>query len=455
MTITTNIFDEQQKLFIEYLVSDDELFAKVRNVFDEKYFEKPLQPVVKFINEYFRKYHSTPPVDIIKASTGVELQKKSVDKDQFDFVANEIERFAQDQAMRIAFYESMDDINKSDLTPIFQRIAKVYTVCLDKDLGTELFRDPAKRLIAMQENIDSRSIGWKKLDEILDRVRRGELILFAAGSGGGKSVFLANIAVNHSRQGLNGVYFTLELKEELVSKRMDAIITGIPIGDIFNSIDSVCDTYRKIESEHGEITVKKLPQGATATDMRSYLMEYQLQFKRKPDFICVDYLDLMKPAEKIESSNRFDIDKAISEELRGLFEDYNVYGYTASQLNRDSVGTTQKTQGHIAGGISKINTADAVIAVSRSEEQIDRGEVEIQALKIRNAETVTKPVILYWNSTNLRISDDVQTTAPVKLTELGNKKDEVQDSDTAPSGSAPLTESINALRDIVSMSSRI
>ncbi len=51
---------------------------------------------------------------------------------------------------------------------------------------------------------------------------RGELNIFAGGSGSGKSLVMMNIALNWLSQGLSGVYITLELSEELTSLRKEA-----------------------------------------------------------------------------------------------------------------------------------------------------------------------------------------------------------------------------------------
>jgi KaiC/GvpD/RAD55 family RecA-like ATPase len=63
---------------------------------------------------------------------------------------------------------------------------------------------------------------------MLDRLlyggfNRGELKIFAGGSGSGKSLFMQNMAVNWAMQGLNGVFLTLELSEGLCAMRMDSV----------------------------------------------------------------------------------------------------------------------------------------------------------------------------------------------------------------------------------------
>ena len=56
--------------------------------------------------------------------------------------------------------------------------------------------------------------GWKALDDKLyGGINRGEITIFAGGSGAGKSLFMQNMSLNWAEAGLNCVYITLELSE--------------------------------------------------------------------------------------------------------------------------------------------------------------------------------------------------------------------------------------------------
>ena len=78
---------------------------------------------------------------------------------------------------------------------------------------------------------------------------RGELILFSAVTGGGKSVALQNITVNFAQNNMNVLYLTFELSEGLTAKRLDSMITNIPNVSIFRQIDKV-ETIVKQQERH-------------------------------------------------------------------------------------------------------------------------------------------------------------------------------------------------------------
>ncbi|MDC3911907.1 hypothetical protein KQE47_26620, partial [Raoultella planticola] len=75
-------------------------------------------------------------------------------------------------------------------------------------------------------NNGQNSTGWPTLDQKLyGGFNRGELQIFAGGSGSGKSLIMQNLAVNWVQNGLSGVYITLELSEGLCSMRIDSMMT--------------------------------------------------------------------------------------------------------------------------------------------------------------------------------------------------------------------------------------
>jgi len=90
----------------------------------------------------------------------------------------------------------------------------------------------------LRQEVDGISTGWKTFDDMVP-VGRGNLVYFSALSGMGKSVALQNLAVNYVNQGMNVVYITLELSPELVAKRVDAMMTGVPNASIFRNMEEV------------------------------------------------------------------------------------------------------------------------------------------------------------------------------------------------------------------------
>jgi hypothetical protein len=96
----------------------------------------------------------------------------------------------------------------------------------------------------------------------------------------------------------------------------------------------------------------------------------------------------------------------VSEELRNLAKELGILLVTASQLNRSAVEEVEFDHSHIAGGISKINTADNVFGIFTSRAMRERGVYQIQCMKSRSSTGVGQKIDLQYNIETMRITDD-------------------------------------------------
>jgi archaellum biogenesis ATPase FlaH len=274
-------------------------------------------------------------------------------------------------------------------------------------MGTDYFLDPRSRLLRIKDNNGQISTGWLSLDKLLyGGFNRGELNIFAGGSGSGKSLFMQNIAVNWVLQGLNGVYITLELSEELTGMRIDSMLTNVASKDIFRDIDNVEMKLSMIKRKSGELQIKYMPAQSNVNDIRAYLKELQIKSGVKLDFVMIDYLDLLMPVSaKVSPSDLFVKDKYVAEEVRNLAKELKMLLVTASQLNRAAVEEVEFDHSHISGGISKINTADNLFGIFTSRAMREHGRYQIQCMKTRSSSGVGQKVDLEFDIDSLRIRD--------------------------------------------------
>lgn len=222
----------------------------------------------------------------------------------------------------------------------------------------------------------------------------------------GKSLFLQNLAVNWIQGGLSGAYITLELNEGLTGMRIDSMVTGTSTREVFKDIDNVELKVKMYAKTYGKFQLKYLPAQSTINDVRSYCRELQIKTGNKLDFLCVDYLDLLMPVSvKVSAENLFVKDKYVAEELRNLAKELNVLMVTASQLNRGAVEEIEFDHSHIAGGISKINTADNVFGIFTSRSMREKGQYQIQLMKTRSSSGIGQKIELDFNVETLRITD--------------------------------------------------
>ena len=400
--------EDIQYLFLQFLISDSDLFARCQNIVRSEFFSRKFKSTVDLLVTHSKDYNALPTIDQINAVGGQNFETMvNITPEHQNWFMDEFETFCRHKALEQAIIESTDLLENKDYGSVEEKIKKAVQTGLVKDLGLEYFDNPKERLEWIKQQSGAVSTGWKGIDQKLyGGLNRGEITIFAGGSGAGKSLFLQNFGVNWSLSGLNVVYISLELSEQLISMRLDSMVSGYAAKEIMKNMDDVDLKVRMKGKGSGKFRVKYMPSGVTTNDIRAFLREYEIQAGIKVDCLLVDYLDLMMPISgKVSAENTFIKDKFVSEELRNLAAERNLLMVTASQLNRSAVEEIEFDHHHIAGGISKIQTADNVVGIFTSNAMRERGRYQIKFMKTRSSSGVGSKVDLKFNPDTLRIED--------------------------------------------------
>jgi archaellum biogenesis ATPase FlaH len=406
--MTKEYSPELQKLFLEMMLQDAQSYVRVQNIYNAENFDRSLREVAKFIKSHTDDHKAMPTAEQVKAVTGVDLKPvPDLTEDHYSWFMAEFEGFTRRNELERAILKSADLLEKGDYDPVEKLIKDAVQISLTKDMGTDYFLDPRARLLAIKSNNGQVSTGWPTLDKrLFGGMNRGELNIFAGGSGSGKSLFMQNIAINWCTQGLNGVFLTLELSEGLCAMRMDSMVANCSTKEVFKDLDTVEMKVKMVGKKSGALRIKYMPAQSNVNQIRSYLKELQVQTGLRVDFIMVDYLDLVMPVSaKVSPNDLFVKDKYVSEELRNLARELNILMITASQLNRGAVEEIEFDHSHIAGGLSKINTADNVFGIFTSRAMRERGRYQLQLMKTRSSSGVGMKVDLEFDLETLRITD--------------------------------------------------
>lgn len=398
---------EKQALLLSYLISSNDLFIKVSPILETKHWDTSLKSALGFIKEYFEKYKSAPTAEQLRAETGKDIVvRPSMTRPELEYAANELELFCKEKAIEHAIMSSPALLAEGKIGEIEKLIRDAITVGLQRNIGTDYFQDPELRLNRLSLNNKPTATGFIELDEHLGGgINRKEMIIFAAPPGVGKSLTMANLAKNLMKQSLHVVYITLELSEEIVAKRFDSMFSGIAQIDILKNITKTAIEIKKQAEKYGSLTIKRMPESTTnANHIRAYLKEFEITKGYLPDALVVDYMDLMCSNQSISAENQFIRDKFISEELRSIANEYNLMMITASQLNRGSQqleSMDDLSQAHIAGGISKVNTTDNLVAIMQNAAMKARSEMLFKLLKTRSSNGVGNQFMMAFNPSTL------------------------------------------------------
>ena len=460
MSEVKNYSPDLQKLFVQFMLTDPQLFTRVMGIIDERHFDRPNRDIVGYLINYSEEYSTMPSVEQIKAETGQEIELLEDIAKHSDWFVDEFETFCRHKAIERAIVNSADLLEEGKYGEVETTIKEAVQIGLARSLGTDYFDDPRKRLEMLKDNNGQITTGWKDLDDKLyGGINRGEVTIFAGGSGSGKSLFMQNMSLNWAEAGMNVVYLTLELSEELSAMRIDAMATDKSTRRIFKELDDVELKVKTIGKKSGMLRIKYMSSGSSINDVRAYLKELQIVTGKTVDCICIDYLDLLMPAtKKVNPGDLFIKDKYVTEEIRNFAMESQTVVVTASQLNRSAVEEIEFDHSHIAGGISKIQTADNVIGIFTSNAMRERGQYQLQLLKTRSSSGVGSKINLVFDRDSLRISDSdledddlavgSQDSQTSKVMDTLKRKNTVTDT---MSDSAIPPEKTNASRDLRAM----
>lgn len=407
--------EESQALYVNSLVSNVELFARVNGILKPEYFDPSASRAIKFMQEYFQEHRTVPAMPILRAATKFDTAEVFLQRGDTEFMLKEIAKFCRFRAVINEVTKSIGAggyLEKGDIGTMVAKLKEATEIDIITELGIDYFDNPMGRLEADETEDELIPTGWRAVDDAIGGgVGRQELITFLAPSGGGKSVSMLNLGFNFMARGLNGVYISLEMRDKKVARRTDQMISRFSSGLINTNRTVVATEIEKFHQKTGaRFFIKRMREGTTnANHVLAYLRELEARYGFRPDWVIVDYLDLMEPVRRGAGDNMFLKDKYVSEEVRAIGFDYDCIMISASQLGKHATTAIeegrQMHQGDVQGGSSKTNTSDLMIATVKTEAMHEAGEYRFEFVKSRNSDANGKNVLMRWSKDSLRITD--------------------------------------------------
>jgi replicative DNA helicase len=389
-------------LILNFAMKDRPFWLKVYESIKKDYFEKKDNQIIfNFFKDYFSKYNELPDISVADNQIGKKVDNESIKiiyekpptNIQPKFIYDETLNFILENMMRNKLMKSIDLLKEKKFDQILSEIQEVMKFNFDTSLGINILDvenryEKIKRL--EKERINT---GFPILDSILHGGwAKKELYAVAAPPGVGKSIFLANWAVNSIKLGYNALVYTLEIAEERYSQRHDAILTKIPTDELILDISKVkkkYDTFKNISKAN--MWIKEFPTKlATVNTLRSHFEQLLLYENFKPDIIFVDYAGLMKPSYRV--GNDYNDVKTIFEDLRGWAVQLDIPIVTAAQTNRKSLdekGGTKEiiTQAQVSESLGITQTLDMFMTISQSRVEKTEGLINLYIDKHRHGES--------------------------------------------------------------------
>jgi len=217
------------------------------------------------------------------------------------------------------------------------------------------------------------------------------------------SSLLMSVAASYTLKGFDAVYFTLEMPQEEIAKRIDANLINVPANDLHTL---TLETFKsKIPKNIGDLHIKEYSSGnLSVLGIKSYLKELYAQTGKMPKLIFIDYLALMKSDRvTLGKAGGYLYYKSIAEELHGMAKELGVAVITAQQLGRAAFDNLEAGADDVADSIGVIQTADVAFGLLSTELLRNEDKVMVSFWKNRYTGRLDKYVVnvdygraLYW-----------------------------------------------------------
>jgi replicative DNA helicase len=265
--------------------------------------------------------------------------------------------------------------------------------------------------------------GWNTIDQLLNGGWDFKTLNVIIGpSNSGKSVWLSNIASNTMAHGKNVIYFTLEMSEAKILKRIGSISLRVPINEYdrlskdtrfmaekLKDFRSRSANYTKdgdlFNNSMGKLHVKEFPAGsATVADVDSYIKHYQETRKVKVDMVIIDYLTIMRPDSN--NGNLFQNGKQLAEGLRAIGQKHNLAVVTAMQVGKDNFGAGDINLADISESKAIVETADVMFGIIRTDIMRKENKYILKLLKMRDGGFTWERTHFSFNDKYLSLEND-------------------------------------------------
>ena len=408
-----------ESYIIKGICVDKRFLSILLNTFPSKFFENDdYKKIYECVVEYYKKYYILPDKEIIKEITNIDLDLCDFDTNKnFDFLVDETNYYLKEKSIKDSIMKSIDIMDKNeDSNQIRELITDALSKDLKIDLGLDYWNTCGERLknILLRNEVRIPSY-FPQLDEYINNgFPPYTLSIILSKIHGCKTNIMINMMQRMSLHNKNSIIFSLEMGEEALAQRLDAINSLTDINSIYNNTKTIKKLGRDLktvkEKKVGKIVLKEFPTGAASTaHFRNILREYSYR-GIKFDVIFCDYITLMQPEYK-NLGNLYQDGKRISEELRALSLEFQSPVISVSQINREGSFCEFKSldMNHIGESLGIAASADFMMIMGKdNEELVYESEISYKILKNRLGGRIGEINKFYLDQKSLKMYDAVE-----------------------------------------------
>lgn len=418
-----------ERLYLNKVLLDPKYSTILFEYFDERFFTNSnIQTIVKTINSYYSNYKKIPSKQVIellleKIAEKKELSNKELKQElnlSLDLKIKQDEEFVEKNILdfikgKSTYFTIMDNLDKikvnKDVSSCMDKFNNITGISFDNKDGMNYFNDLDIHFEELARPEILMPTGFTELDKAFNGgvpIDGRCLTIFMGQTNIGKSLILSNLAVNLLKEGKFVIIFSMEMSEFVYSKRIDAHLANYNVNALHKDIPKVKNKIQTFKTAHpdAQLLIKEYPpRTVNANTFKNFIDDIILKYKRKPDAILVDYLNIMNPINAVAAkSNSYERVGAITQEVRALSYIYECACFSITQSNRASYDSNDVDLEHVSDSTQIAMTADAIVSMWQADGDKEANRLNFKVIKSRFGMVgLTFPLFIDYNS--LRIKD--------------------------------------------------
>lgn len=397
-----------ERVLLAALLKDKDYLKNHIQHLKKEYFQDPAeQRILRRVVEYVGKYNRAPEKSVlvveVKADRGIgEKQSEKevevlndifsvVPPENAEWLVDTTKKFIKERsvynALQLAVSIYQGENQKLKVEAIPDILMQAINVEFDVHVGLDYFNAISERWDFYHTPENRIPFRINSLNDITrGGVPRKTFNAIVGGTNVGKSYGLCSIASDYIRDGLNVLYISCEMREEDVAARIDQNLLGMTSDSILK-MEKETFTGRLsalAKSAYGSLIIKEFATGtASAMDVQNTIDELRVRKGFVPDVVICDYITIMTSYKVPNESNSYNLYKAVSQELRAMAVRNDLILWTACQFNRGGIESSDAGLSELSESAAIAHIADFMIALFRTEELDQAGQILGKQLKNR------------------------------------------------------------------------
>lgn len=378
----TNYDDNYEKCILASLLSRSNLFQEL--VLNEEHFikNKTLFKLFRMVYLKNKNLHFSLIISEVKESDRSKLTEVIMELSNHEsfpslfqkYQENQLEKYQEYYILKLADQLQTKEINKDDFFEKLKIINKEYC-----NANIKYSADQIEKLITSKDEY----LIFDRLKELQKiNIEKNSFNIIAARPSVGKSAFALNMAEDLSKN-YKVVYFSIEMPDKAVFKRLISINSNVPIDHFKTPSDHQKKLIIESSYEIAERNLKMIFGSKSIDSLRKTIIQEQSE---SHTVIFIDYIGLIYNLRKTQQ-DRERIGEIVRE-LQNLTKDYNITIFCLAQINR--AGADEPTKENLKDSGELEQAADTLIILHDQTEienvaKTPRPEIKIIIAKNRNS----------------------------------------------------------------------